>query len=139
MIRRIIFMLAVCTSPFYAAPLSAAQEPDSLRVGIHQLEAEEHRWDDVKLVQGVGAFVHGKAAAIAGDLKQAIAEFQKGARKNRAAAYFNIGLVYFHMNNYPAAIGYFKKSERIRRDALSRTYRRNAERILKEKTKAPKK
>lgn len=93
----------------------------------------------MKLVPGVGAFVHGKAAAIAGDLKQAIAEFQKGAKKNRAAAYFNIGLAYFHMHNYAAAIGYFKNSERIRRDAVCRMYRRSAERILKEKTKAPKK
>ncbi len=117
----------------------AAQNPDSLRVGIHQLKSEQYRWEDLKLVQGVGAFVHGKACAVKGDLKGAIVEFQKGVKKSKAAAYYNIGLTYFYMHNYPVAIQYFKKAERIKPDALSRSYRQTAARKLKEKPNAMKK
>jgi tetratricopeptide (TPR) repeat protein len=117
----------------------AAQNPDSLRIGIHQLESEQHRWDDLKLVPGVGAFVHGKAYALSGDVKQAIVEFKKGVKKNKAAAYFNIGLAYFQLHNYPTAIQYFKKAERVRPDVLSRSYRQAATRIIKQQSKAHKK
>lgn len=112
---------------------AVSQDPDSLRVGIHQLESEQYRWEDLRLVKGVGAFVHGKACAVKGDLKQAIVEFQKGAKKNRAAAYYNIGLTYFHMHEYETAIQYFKRSEKIRPDVRARGYRLTAGRLLKEK------
>ena len=132
--NRLIVLLVIVS----AVPACAAQGPDSLRIGIHQAESREHVWDDVKLVKGVGAFVHGKACAVRGDLTQAIAEFQKGAKKNKQAAYYNIGLTYFHMHEYRTAIDYFRKAERIRPDARSRAYRQTATRLLKEGAKTQK-
>ncbi len=133
--KRILLLILV----FGAASAAAAQQPDSARIGIHELEARQHLWDDVKLVKGVGAFVHGKACAVRGDLKQAIVEFEKGVRRNRAAAYYNIGLTYFHMHEYAKAIQYFKRSERIRPDVRCRMYRQTATRLLKEHSTLKKK
>jgi tetratricopeptide (TPR) repeat protein len=134
MTRRLTALLIACAMTAFAQ-----QNADSLRISIHQMESEQHRWDDLKLVQGNGEFVHGKACAMSGDVKQAIVHFQKGARKNKAAAYFNIGLAYFQLHNYPVAIQYFKKSERVKYDPVCRSYQKAAARILKEQSKASRK
>jgi len=133
MMTRLAAVLIIC-----CASVCARQGSDSLRIGVHQLESERHRWDDVKLVPGAGEFIHGKACALSGDIKQAIVFFHKGVKKNKAAAFFNIGLAYFQLHNYPVAIQYFKKSERAKRDKVCSLYRKSAERILKENAKASK-
>lgn len=125
--------LMMCLAAFAAATIAPAQERE--HAGIHQVESELHHWDVVKLDKRVPEFSRGKTLAAAGKQKQALAEFQKGARKNKASGLFNIGLVYFYSGNYSAALHNFQQSERVRRDSLAHSFAENAKRLITEHSK----
>jgi tetratricopeptide (TPR) repeat protein len=125
--QSIIIMIAFCIGAITAH----GQERE--HIGIHQEQSELHHWDDVRLDARVPEFARGKNFAASGDAKNAIVEFQKGARKNKAYGFFNIGLVYYYRHNYPVALQYFQKSERAQRDSLSHAYIDASKRLIKQR------
>ena len=56
-----------------------AQEVDSTRISIHQMESELHRWDVLKIHPSVPQLQRGAELARQGDIKGAIRAFQKAA------------------------------------------------------------
>jgi tetratricopeptide (TPR) repeat protein len=123
--------LAVCLLSF-SAPL-AAQEPDSARIGIHQSEAELHRWDVLKTHPSVPQLQKGADLARQGSIKGAIRAFQAAAPGRKSFAYFNLGVVYFETGNLHQALRYLQLSHRARKDSVCLEYLQNARRLVKER------
>ena len=117
--------------------IASAQEPDSSRVGIHQLESEWHRWDDVRTDTAVPAFERGRQLAIEGRLAEAELEFRKGLTRRRAVAEFNLGLLDHAQRTYWSAYKHFRTAYRMKRDPMFRDYLRKARRLAGLQRQAP--
>ena len=111
---------------------SIAQDRDSTRVGIHQSEAEMHRWDCMKIHPSVPRLQQGAEMARRGDFIGALRAFQKAAPARPSMAYFNLGVVYFETERLEQALRYFRLSYRARRDSVCRDYLQNTERLINE-------
>ncbi|MBF8297076.1 MAG: hypothetical protein HW389_3621 [Bacteroidetes bacterium] len=126
-----VFPLAVCLLSL-SAPL-AAQDRDSARIGIHQSEAESHRWDVLKTHSSVPQLQKGTELARQGNIKGAIRAFQAAAPGRRSLAYFNLGVVYFETGNLHQALRYLQLSYSARRDSVCLEYLQNTRRLIKER------
>ncbi|MFH0990035.1 MAG: tetratricopeptide repeat protein [bacterium] len=118
----------------FSSPL-LSQERDSARIGIHQMETEQHRWDVLKTHPSIPQLQRGVELAQQGNLKSAIRSFQKASSKRKYLACFNLGVVYFEMGNYQQAQRYFQQSYNARKDSVCREYLKNTRRLLKESKK----
>lgn len=105
---------------------------DSTRIGVHQLEAELHRWDVLKTHPSVPQLQQGAESARNGDSKGAIRLFQRAAPGRPSMAYFNLGVVYFETQKLNQALRYFKLSYRARKDSICLGYLKNTERLIRE-------
>jgi tetratricopeptide (TPR) repeat protein len=115
-------------------PSSAAtQDSDSVKVGIHQSEAELHRWDGMKIHPSVPQLQRGVEMARTGDLIGAVRAFQKAAPARPSMAYFNLGLISFETGKLEQALRYFRLSYRARKDSACRDYLQNTERLINER------
>ncbi|MBM4162497.1 MAG: tetratricopeptide repeat protein [Ignavibacteria bacterium] len=112
---------------------ASAQEPDSARISIHQMESELHRWDALKTHPRVPELQQGAELARQGDLKGAIQAFQRAAPKRGSLAYFNLGVVYFETGELEKALRYFRLSHRASRDSVCLEYLRNTQRLINER------
>lgn len=110
-----------------------AHAQDSTRIGIHQLDAELHRWDILRTHHSVPEFGQGVESAQKGDIKGAIRWFQKGAPGRASMAYFNLGVVYFETQQFDKALRYLKLSYRARKDSACLDYLQNTERLINER------
>ena len=125
------FLWLVC---FLVLTLPAsAQEPDSTRISIHQMESELHRWDALKTHPRVPELKQGAELARQGDFKGAIRAFQQAAPKRRSFAYFNLGVVYFETGKLEKALRYFRLSHRARKDSVCLEYLGNTQRLINER------
>lgn len=115
---------------------AVAQDRDSARVGIHQSEAEMHRWDNMKVHSSVPQLQKGAELARKGDVSGAIRAFQKAAPARPSMAYFNLGVVYFETRRLEQALRYFRLSYRARKDSVCLDYLRNTERLIHENKKS---
>jgi tetratricopeptide (TPR) repeat protein len=114
-------------------PSSAiAQDRDSTRVGIHQSEAEMHRWDSMKIHPSVPQLQRGAEMARRGDIIGAVRAFQRAAPARPSMAYFNLGLVYFETGKLEQALRYFRLSYRARKNSVCLDYLQNTERLINE-------
>jgi tetratricopeptide (TPR) repeat protein len=128
---RSVLSLTVCLLSFSAH--LAAQVPDSARIGIHQSEAELHRWDVLKTHSSVPQLQRGADLARQGNIKGAIRAFQAAAHKRKSFACFNLGVVYFETGNLPQALRYLQLSYSARRDSVCLDYLQNTRRLIKER------
>ena len=128
---RLVFPLAVCLLSL-SAPL-VAQDPDSARIGIHQSEAELHRWDVLKTHSSVPQLQKGADLARQGNIKGAIRAFRAAAPGRKSFAYFNLGVVYFETGNLHQALRYLQLSCNARRDSVCMEYLQNTRRLIKER------
>jgi hypothetical protein len=106
---------------------------DTTRMGIHQQEAELHRWDVMKTHRLVPQLQKGAESARSGDFKGAIRWFQKAAPGRPSLAYFNLGVLYFETQQFDKALRYFKLSYRARKDTVCLDYLGNTERLISER------
>jgi tetratricopeptide (TPR) repeat protein len=116
--------------PLFLALSASALAQDSARIGIHQQEAELHRWDVLRTHHSVPEFGRGVESAQKGDIKDAIRWFQKGAPGRASMAYFNLGVVYFETQEFEKALRYLKLSYRARKDSVCLDYLQNTERLI---------
>jgi tetratricopeptide (TPR) repeat protein len=107
-----------------------AQEPDTLRRGIHQFESEQHRWDILKLDSGVTAFSKGKEYAVKMRWQQAENEFLGAVKHNAADAYFNLGMLFYHQDKLDEARMYLQKSLSVKNDSLVTRYLKEIKRRI---------
>lgn len=117
----------------FLAFIIPALAQDSTRIGIHQQEAELHRWDVLKTHRSVPQMQKGVEAARNGDIKGAIRWFQKGAPGRASMAYFNLGVIYFEAQKPDQALRYFKLSYRARKDSVCLDFLKNTERLINER------
>ena len=130
-IMRSVLSLTVCLLSL-PAPL-AAQDPDSARIGIHQSEAELHRWDVLKTHSSVPQLQKGADLARQGNIKGAIRAFQAAAPGRKSLAYFNLGVVHLETGNLYQAVRYLQLSYSARRDSVCMEYLQNTRRLIKER------
>ena len=109
-----------------------AQDRDSARVGIHQSEANMHRWDSMKTHPSAPQLQRGTEMARKGDIIGAIRAFQKAAPARPSMAYFNLGVVHFETGRLEQALRYFRLSYRARKDSVCLEYLQSTERIINE-------
>ncbi|MDP2883426.1 MAG: hypothetical protein Q8P51_00175 [Ignavibacteria bacterium] len=128
---RSVLSSTVCLLLF-SAPL-AAQDRDSARIGIHQSEAESHRWDVLKTHTSVPQLQKGADLARKGNIKGAIRAFQAAAPRRKSFAYFNLGVVYFETGNLLQALRYLQLSYSARKDSVCLEYLQNTRRLIKER------
>lgn len=118
---------------FLVLVYTPAPAQDTTRIGIHQQEAELHRWDVLKTHASVPQLQQGSEAARNGDINGAIRLFQKAAPGRPSMAYFNLGVVYFETQKFDQALRYFKLSYRARKDSVCLDYLKNTERLINER------
>ncbi len=109
-----------------------AQVPDTLRVGIHQMESAEHRWDDLKIDPKVPELRKANELVRQGKIDEAVAKYKALSKKTNARALFNLGLVAFQRGDYRDALRWFRASYGARRDRTCLDYIRNTRRIIQE-------
>jgi hypothetical protein len=114
--------------------LLSAQEEGTRRVGIHELQADEHCWDAVRTDPAVPGFALGKQLAIEGRYHEAELEFRTGLEIRRAVAQFNMGLLDFNQAKYWNACTHFRTAYRMKRDTVFRDYLRDARRLARGRT-----
>jgi tetratricopeptide (TPR) repeat protein len=125
-------MKIVVLLPVIAIGMPAlAQDPDSARPGIHQLEADEHRWDVLRTDPAVPALARGKAFAREGRYDEATKEFRKAVKTRRTAANFNLGVLFYEQGRYVLALKYLDIAKRAKRDSVVLEYYFNAKRLAK--------
>ena len=128
-----VLFLTVCLLQFS----STVAGQDSARIGIHQSEAELHRWDVLKTHASVPQLQKGADLARAGNIEGAIRAFRSATFKRKSLAYFNLGVIYFETGNMNQALRYLQLSYRAQRDSVCLEYLQNTRRLLKERRKLP--
>jgi tetratricopeptide (TPR) repeat protein len=126
LLATLLFLSAAC-----------AQELDSARVGIHQLESNLHRWDVLRVDSLFPELIKGKEAAQQGRLDEAEAEFKSGLKHHEAKAFFDLGVLAFERQRYKQALSFFRKCARIQKDSTVPNYIGNTERLLRLREEHP--
>ncbi len=124
---------AVLTLPTVARTQSA----DSARVSIHEIEAAEHRWDDLKTDPKVPQLQRANALVREGKLDEAVAQYRSLTKRSNWRALFNLGLVAYQRGDYTNALLWFRASYGGHRDHTCLEYIRNTRRILQERKQSP--
>jgi tetratricopeptide (TPR) repeat protein len=109
----------------------SAQEADSLRKSIHQIEAERHRWDVLRTDRAVPALARGTSLAREGRYDEAAKEFRKAVKSRRTAANFNLGVLFYEQGQYDLALKHLDIARKTKRDSVVLEYYFNAKRLAK--------
>jgi Flp pilus assembly protein TadD len=123
------------TLPFFLVLLLpgaiSAQEADSLRKSIHQIEAEQHRWDVLRTDRAVPSLKRGKELAQEGRFAEAEAEFRRALKTRKTIANFNLGVLFFEQGQYELALKYLDVARKAKRDSVVLEYYFNAKRLAR--------
>jgi tetratricopeptide (TPR) repeat protein len=109
----------------------SAQDADSLRIGIHQVEAEQHRWDVLRTDRAAPSLRRGKELALDGRLAEAEAEFRKALKTRKTLANFNLGVLYLEQGRFSLALTHLDAARRAKRDSVFLEYYGTAKRLAK--------
>ena len=112
--------------------LTQAQESDSARVSIHQLEAQQHRWDDLKTDAKVPELQRANDLVRQGKVDEGARVYRKLIKRSRSRALFNLGLVAYQQGSFRDALRWFRSSYQVRRDPKCLSYIQNVRRIIRE-------
>jgi hypothetical protein len=112
----------------------SAQEADSLRKSIHQIEAEQHRWDVLRTDRAAPSLKRGKEFALDGRLAEAEAEFRKALKTRKTLANFNLGVLFLEQGRFSLALMHLDAARRVKRDSVFLEYYQTAKRLTKKPT-----
>jgi tetratricopeptide (TPR) repeat protein len=113
--------------------LVSAQDRDSTRIGIHQIESESHRWDVLKTHVAIPELKRGNELVRQGDLDGALRMFRRATYRRAYLADFNRGVVYFETGKLKLALQHLQRSYRAQKDSVCLEYLQNTRRLLKER------
>jgi uncharacterized GH25 family protein len=111
------------------------RENDMEGMSIHELEHRTHKFDMMKIDPSIPEMLEAKKLAQEGKLEDAEREMKKAIYKNKAYAYFNLGIIYLYQDKLEKSLEYFRNSYELEPDPICLEQIKNVKRLIEVRKK----